>query len=320
MNRRFRPGLAAALGAALAFALGTAPLDAHADTRSDYHIICLDFSENDPGVVTYPSSTNGSTGTYPVPAGGSFSWDLFSDGWMPGPGIPFLNQTAETWASLAGVSIPFGSGCQFFSGTESRIVIHGIKTSAPGEWGTAPAQIRVRYHVILENEYAGSGANVGAVNGITVDAPNQFGTTDLILNDSGGVPALTAPQDTTVTDVSIGPLTRKELEGELVISDMLDYGPLSASLVDITFFSGAQFSTENPTPVLVTAQAGSAGGEGTVTEVTSLDPNVVFTVVVPESGAGALGAVAVACLGAMTSGRRRRAGRDAQRSRGGVAG
>jgi hypothetical protein len=30
-------------------------------------------------------------------------------------------------------------------------VIHGVKTSAPGEWGTAPAQIRVRYHVILEN-------------------------------------------------------------------------------------------------------------------------------------------------------------------------
>ena len=304
MNRRLRPGIAAALGAALAVALGTAPFDARADTRSDYHILCLDFSESDPGIVTYPMSTNDSAGTYPVPAGGSFSWDLFSDGSMPGPGIPFLTQTAETWASLTGVTIPFGPVCQFFSGTQSRIVIHGVKPSAPGEWGTAPAQIRVRYHVILENEYAGTGANVGAVNGITVDAPNQFGTADLILNDSGGAPALTAPQETTVTDVSIGPLTRKELEGELVISDMLDYGPLSASQVDITFFAGSQFSTESPS-VLVSAQAGSAGGEGTVTEVTSLDPNGAFTVVVPAPGAGALGAVSVSCLAALASRRRR---------------
>ena len=304
MKRRLRSGIAAALGAALAVAFGSAGFDARADTRSDYRIICLDFFESDPGIVTYPNSVNESAGTHPVLAGGSFSWDLFSDGWMPGPGIPFLNQTAETWASLAGVTIPFGPGCQFFSGTESRIVIHGVKPTAPGEWGTAPAQIRVRYHVILENEYAGTGANVGAVNGITVDGPNQFGAADLILNDSGGAPVLTAPQGTTETDVSIGPLTRKELEGELVISDMLDYGPLSASLVDITFFSGAQFSTESPS-VLVTAQAGSAGAQGAVTDVTSLDPNVVFTVVVPEPGAGALGAVAVACLSAMTSKRRR---------------
>jgi len=304
MNRCLRPGIAAALGAALAIAFGSSSFDARADTRSDYHIICLDFSQNDPGIVTYPNSTNASAGTYPVPGGGSFSWDLFSDGWMPGPGIPFLTQTAETWASLTGVTIPFGPVCQFFSGTQSRIVIHGVKPSAPGEWGTAPAQIRVRYHVILENEYAGTGANVGAVNGITVDAPNQLGTADLILNDSGGAPALTAPQGTTVTDVSIGSLTRNELEGELVISDMLDYGPLSASHVDITFFAGAQFSTESPS-VLVTAQAGSAGGEGTVTDVTSLDPNVLFTVVAPAPGAGALGTVAVSCLAALASKRRR---------------
>lgn len=305
MNRRFRPGIAAALGAALAVAFGSASFDARADTRSDYRIICLDFSESDPGIVTYPNSMNESAGTFPVPAGGSFSWDLFSDGWMPGPGVPFLNQTAETWASLEGVTIPFGPVCQFFSGTESRIVIHGVKPSAPGEWGTAPAQIRVRYHVILENEYAGTGANVGALNGVSVNAPNQFGNADLILNDSGGDPALTAPQGTSVTDVSIGPLTRKELEGELVIPDMLDYGPLSASLIDITFFSGAQFSTEVPAGVLVTAQAGSAGAQGAVTEVASLDPSVVFTVVVPESSAGALGAVAVACLAAMASSRKR---------------
>ena len=70
MNRRLRPGIAAALGAALAVALGTAPFDARADTRSDYHILCLDFSESDPGIVTYPMSTNDSAGTYPVTAGG----------------------------------------------------------------------------------------------------------------------------------------------------------------------------------------------------------------------------------------------------------
>jgi hypothetical protein len=222
---------------------------------------------------------------------------------MPGPGIPFLTQAAEAWASFQDVTIPFGPGCQFFSGTESRIVIHGVKPSAPAESGTAPAQIHVHYHVILENEYAGTGANVGAVNGITVNAPNQLGAADLMLNDSGGVPALTAPPGTTVTDVSIGPLTRKEVEGDLVISDMLDYGPLSVSHVDITFFSGAQVSTGNPT-VLVTAQAASMGGQGAVTDVTSLDSNVVFTVVAPEPGASALGAVAVVCLAAVASKRR----------------
>lgn len=313
MNRFLRRGIVAALSAALAAALGSAPFEARADTRSDYRIICLDLLQSDAGIAGYPSSTNASSGTHQPPSGGSFSWELFSDGWMPGPGVPFLNQAAEAWASLEGVTIPFGPICEFFSGTESRIVIHGIKTSAPGEWGTAPAQIRVHYHVILENEYTATGvnvANVGAVNGITVNAPNQFGAADLILNDSrGDPPALTVPQGTTVTDVSIGSLTRKELEGDLVISDMLDYGPLSASHVDITFFAGTQISTEVVPSVLVTAQAGTMGGEGAVTDVTSLDPNVVFNVVVPEPGASAVGAVAVACLAAVASSRKRRAGR-----------
>jgi len=313
MSPSLRPRIVAALSAALAVALGGASFEARADTRSDYRIICLDLLQSDPGIATYPSSTNASSGTHPAPGGGSFSWDLFSDGWMPGPGVPFLNQAAEAWASLQGVTIPFGPICEFFSGTESRIVIHGINPSAPGASGTAPAQIRVHYHVILENEYAGTGvnvANVAAVNGITVNAPNQLGAADLILNDSrGGAPALTVPQGTTVTDVSIGPLTRKEVEGDLVISDMLDYGPLSANHVDITFFAGAQISTEVVPSVLVTAQAGSMGGEGAVTDVTSLDANVVFNVVVPEPGARAVGGVAVACLAAMASGRKRRAGR-----------
>ena len=89
-----------------------------------------------------------------------------------------------------------------------------------------------------------------------------------------------------------------------MISDMLDYGPLSVSHVDITFFSGAQISTGNPT-VLVTAQAASMGGQGAVTDVTSLDPGVEFNVVVPAPGTGALGAVAAACLAAMASSRKR---------------
>jgi hypothetical protein len=38
-----------------------------APTRSDYHIICLDFS-GDPGIVTYEFDEQ-SAGTYPVPAG-----------------------------------------------------------------------------------------------------------------------------------------------------------------------------------------------------------------------------------------------------------
>jgi hypothetical protein len=300
MNQSSRHGIVAAL--AVAFA--GASFEARADTRSDYSIICLDLFQSDPGIATYPSSTNASSGTHPAPAGGSFSWALFSDGWMPDPGFPFLAQAAEVWTSFQGVTIPFGSGCQFFSGTESRIVIHGIKTSAPSEWGTAPAQIRVHYHVILENEYTGTGASVGAVNGINIDAPNQFGSANLSLNDSGGAPVLMVPQGTTVGDVSIGQLTRKEVEGDLVISDLFDYGPLSANHVGITFFSGTQTSTPNPT-ALVTAQAASMGGQTAVTDVTSLDSNVVFTVVVPEPGMGALGAAAVACLASMASRRRR---------------
>jgi hypothetical protein len=304
MNPSGRAAIATALSAALAVALGSTPFEARADTRSDYSIFCIDLISNDPGVASYPSSTNSNSGTH-LAGGGSFSWDLFSDGWMPGPGIPYLTQGADAWAEFQGVTIPFGSGCQFFSGTESRIVIHGIKPSAPAESGTAPAQIRVHYHVILENEYAGSGANVGAVNGVSVNAPSQFGTANLILNDSGGAPALTVPNGTTITDVSIGPLTRKDLEGELVINDTLDYGALSANLVDITFFSGAQFSTEVPAGVLVTAQAASMAGETAVTDVTSLDPAVEFTVVVPEPGAGALAAVALSCLSALGARRRR---------------
>ena len=299
-----KPSLRREIATALAIALASASFAARADTRSDYSIFCLDLSSSDPGVATYPSSTNASSGTHLV-GGGSFSWDLFSDGWMPGPGIPFLNQTAEAWTGYQDVTIPFGANCQFFSGTQSRIVIHGVKPSAPAESGTAPAQIRVHYHVILENEYAGTGASVGAVNGIQVDAPSQLGSANLSLNDSGGAPVLSAPQGATVGDLSIGPLTRKEVEGDLVISDMLDFGPLSASLVGITFYSGTQTNgTLNPT-ALVTAQAASMGGQTAVTDVASLDPSVVFTVVVPEAGASALGTISFVCLAALASRRRR---------------
>lgn len=290
------------LAASLAVALGASL--AHADTRSDYSIYCFDLFQTDPGHVDYPRSVNGTAGTRPI-TGGSFSWDMTSRGWMPTTVDPFLRQTADAATSLTNVPVEFGPGCSFFSGTESRIVIQGTKLSAPFSSGTAPAQIRVHYHVILENEYAGSGASVGAVNGVNVNAPGLFDSTSISLTDSGGAALLDAPQGATVTDQSQGPLTRKTVEGEVLVNAMLNYGPAEEqnSKIGITFFAGTQATTANPS-VLVTADAAALGGDTAVTDVTSLDPDVVFTVVVPEPGSAAL--ALTACATVALCGRRRR--------------
>jgi hypothetical protein len=289
------------LGAALALGVSaSAPVSA--DTRSDYNILCLDLIHYDPGVTGYPSSANSNSGTHPV-TGGTFSWNLHSDGWMPGPGVPFLMQGADASATWQSVPIEFGAGCQFFSGTESHIVIHGIKQSAPSATGTAPAQIRVQYHVILENDYGGTGATVGATNGINISAPGQSDSTTLGLSDSGTDPVLSVPQSASVTDLSSGTTTRKEVTGASIISAMLAYGPLSANQVGITYYAGATGAANNPT-ANVTAYAGALGGNTAVTDVTSLDPDVTFTVA-PEPGLGALEAAALATVATRALRRRR---------------
>lgn len=288
---------------ALAVALATVPLAARAGTRSDYMVVCLDLSLSDPGFQLYPYSSNSSFGTRPV-GGGSFSWDLFSEGRMPGAGIPYLTQGADAWAGYENATIPFGAGCQFFSGNQSQIGIVGRYLGAPQMTGTAPAQISVHYHVILETEFLGSGASIGATNGVQIDAPQQFGSANLSLTGSGGTPVLDVPQGAMVTDVSIGNLTRKEVEGVVVVNDMLSYGIGVVNRVDITFFAGSQASVSD-SPVAVTGESGSMGSQTATTEVVSLDPNVVFTVL-PEPGASVLGAVAFAGLGVLSRRRGRR--------------
>ena len=306
MNQAMRARmLGTAIVAALAIVVASVPLDLRADTRSDYNIICLDLAQYDPGLATYPYAENSSSGSMTVP-GGSFDWDLFSAGQMPGAGIPYLTQGADAWARYQNVTIPFGAGCQFFSGNESRINIRGTRTGFPDAVGSAPAQIRVHYHVILETEYLGNGGRVGASNGINVIAPNQFGSASLSLSGTGGTPALMVPPDATVTDVSMGNLTRKEVEGVLVVSDMLSYGTGVLNQVDITFFAGTQASAIE-TPVAVTGEAASMGAQTALTEVVSLDPDVVFTVV-PEPGADALGALAIGCVAALGARRKARVG------------
>jgi hypothetical protein len=216
---------------------------------------------------------------------------------MPGPGVPYLTQGADSWSGYQNVTIPVGPGCRFFSGNESRIRVRGIRPATPEAFGTTPAQIRVHYHVILEAEYLGSGGRVGASNGISVVAPNQFGSASLSLLGSGGVPMLNVPAGATVTDVSVGDLTRKEVEGVLVVSDMLSYGMGVLNEVEITFFAGTQASSVE-FAVAVTGEAGSMGAQTALTEVVSLDPNVVFTVV-PEPGSPVLGALVLGALAAI---------------------
>jgi hypothetical protein len=142
------------------------------------------------------------------------------------------------------------------------------------------------------------------VNGVNVNAPGLFDSTSISLTDSGGAAVLSAPQGATVTDQSAGPLTRKTVEGEVLVNAMLNYGPAEEqnSKIGITFFAGTQTTTEAPS-TLVTADAAALGGDTAVTDVTSLDPDVVFTVVVPEAGAGA-GAL-TACLALALCERRR---------------
>jgi hypothetical protein len=277
------------------------PSPARASTRSDYAIVCLDLMQTDPGMAIYPYSENSSIGSR-VAGAGSFAWDLFSSGWMPGKGVP-LTQGADAWAGFDNVTIPFGPGCQFFSGNQSRILVRGINPSTPGAFGTAPAQILVSYHVILETEYLGTGASVAATNGVNVIGKTVFDFANLSLTSTGGEPVLDVPEGATVTDVSIDQLTRKEVSGVMVVSDILSYGMGVVNEIDITFFAGSQASAVDTSTVL-TGEAGSMGSQTATTEVMSLDPNVVFTVV-PEPAASALGAAAIACLGAISRRARR---------------
>lgn len=300
-----------ATGVAIAVALALAAAASRADTRSDYSIFCLDLSASNSTPFLYPSSANANAGSHGT-NGGSFAWDLRSDAWMPSAGFPFLTQAAEAAAAFQNVPIEFGPGCQFFAGSESRIMIRGASLAAPGSYGTAAAQIRISYHVILENEYTGTGASVGAVNGVNVSTPTQFDSTSLSLTDSGGAPVLSVPGDAVVTDGSVGALTRKEVQGSVVLNDMLSYGPGVLNQIGVTFFSGAQATTG--TTASVTAQAASLAGDTAVTDVVSLDPNVAFAVMVPEPGGAALGLGALLALAARSAVRKRdRAARRAFR-------
>lgn len=284
---------AAGVAIAVACAVGLGAGVARGDTRSDYSVFCLDVFDSNSTPFMYPSSMNTSVGMQPI-SGGSFSWDLYSDALMPGVGFPFLTQSAEATAAWQNVPIDFGPGCQFFAGSVSRIGIRGRNLLSPGAFGTAAVQIRVNYHVILENEYGGTGASVGSVNGIDISTPTQFDSTTIGLTDSGADPVLSAPEGAMVTDQSSGALTRKEVTGSVLLNDMLSYGPGVVNLIGITFYAGAQASSGSP--AIVTAHAASLAGDTAVTDVTSLDPNVDFTVIVPEPGGAALALAAGAAL------------------------
>lgn len=301
MNHPLHLVRGAAIAAALGLTLACVAAESGADTRSDYSLFCLGVTQSDPGSFTYPFSENGSIGTV-LPSGGRIDWELLSDARMPGAGVPFLTQSAHASVSLENISIQFGPGCQFFAGSESRIVIRGVKPSAPQEVGTAPAQIRVRYHVILENEYGGTGATVGALNGIQISAPSQFESTLLGLADSGGDAVLSAPEGAAVTDLSQGALTRKEVEGSVVVNEFLSYGPGTLTQIGITFYSGMQ--AVSGAGATVTARAAALAGDTAVTDVVSLDSGVTFTVV-PEPGGAALALTAIGAIGVRSARRRR---------------
>jgi hypothetical protein len=299
---RARRWLAPLLGVALVVA---APGDARADTTSDFQVVCFDLALNLASQLTgFPFSQIASIDSASV-GGGTLDWSIESSGQMPQTGVATqLEQSADTAVGYGNVTVPFGAGCQLFGGNRSTIVVAGEHVSDPGISGTAPAQIRVQYHVLLEVGSETTGTELSAQGGINVAmAQSPFFTSEsLILADDGeNPPELMVPQGASVTDLSAGGLTRKDVSGETLVTTMLDYGPNARNELMITFFTGSTGIRPGSGSGTLAGQTAAFGGETAVTDVTSLDPNVRFGVrFAPEATPGGLSLAALASLVALS--------------------